>query len=348
MAPLPEFRLTPFVKPFTTVGLDYFGPVLVRIGRSQSKRWIALFTCLTIRAVHMEVVHSLSTESCIMAIRRFVARRGPPAEIYSDNATCFLGASNQLKREITERSETLASTFTNTQTRWRFIPPGTPHMGGAWERLVRSVKVAMGSIFESARKPDDETLETIIYEAEALVNCRPLTYIPLESADQEALTPNHFILGSSTGAKFPPTELVSSAATLRSSWKLAQYVTDEFWKRWIKEYMPVITRRCKWFTDTKDIQVGDLVLVVSGATRNYWKRGRVVQVFNGRDGKVRQAIVQTSSGLQRCAAVHLAVLDVAKSSEPGAVSSKARTNHQGSREGGCCDDTPRCSSVYQC
>lgn len=201
MAPLPKVRLTPFVRPFTYVGLDYFGPVLVKQGRSNVKRWVALFTCLSIRAVHMEVVHTLSTESCILAIRRFVARRGPPAEIFSDNGTNFHGANNILKQQITERNKTLAAIFTNGYTKWSFNPPGAPHMGGVWERMVRSVKMAIGTFIHATRKPDDETMETVIIEAEGMINSRPLTYIPIESADQESLTPNHFLLGSSTGVK---------------------------------------------------------------------------------------------------------------------------------------------------
>lgn len=171
MAPLPIARLQPFIRPFTYVGLDYFGPVLVKVGRSQVKRWIALFTCLTIRAVHLEVVHSLSTQSCIMAVRRFIARRGSPAEFYTDNGTCFQGASRELVREqVLARNDALATVFTNANTKWRFIPPAAPHMGGAWERLVRSVKVAVGAITDAPRRPDDETLETIMLEAESMIN----------------------------------------------------------------------------------------------------------------------------------------------------------------------------------
>ncbi|XP_055632521.1 uncharacterized protein LOC129772999 [Toxorhynchites rutilus septentrionalis] len=225
MAPLPEERLQPFVRPFTYVGVDYFGPVLVKAGRSQVKCWVALFTCMTIRAVHMEVVHSLSTESCVMAVRRFVCRRGSPAVFYSDNGTCFQGASRQLQEEISAMNETMATTFTNARTAWKFIPPATPHMGGVWERLVRSVKTAIFSALNIPRKPDDETLKTIIYEAEALVNSRPLTYIPLESADQESLTPNHFLLGNSTGLH-AETEVIGYVG-LRSSWKQAQHITGE-------------------------------------------------------------------------------------------------------------------------
>lgn len=110
MAPLPEVRLTPFIRPFTNTGIDYFGPLFVKQDRSLVKRWVALFTCLSVRAVHLEIVHSLSTKSCIMAIRRFVARRGSPAAFYSDNGTNFVGANNILMEHIREQC---AITFTN-------------------------------------------------------------------------------------------------------------------------------------------------------------------------------------------------------------------------------------------
>ncbi|XP_062701238.1 uncharacterized protein LOC134285126 [Aedes albopictus] len=136
MAPLPDARLAVAVRPFSFVGLDYFGPMQVKVGRSYVKRWIALFTCLTIRAIHLEIVHSLSTESCKMAVRRFVARRGSPVEIYSDNGTNFQGASRELRAEIEATNKEMQETFTNTNTKWIFNPPSAPHFGGSWERLT--------------------------------------------------------------------------------------------------------------------------------------------------------------------------------------------------------------------
>ncbi|XP_055527219.1 uncharacterized protein LOC129719835 [Wyeomyia smithii] len=316
MAPLPKVRLTPYIRPFTYVGVDYFGPVPVKLARTIVKRWIALFTCLTIRAVHLEVVHSLSKESCVMAIRRFVSRRGAPAEIFSDNGTNFHGANNQLKREIEDRNNHLAATFTNTTTRWNFNPPGAPHMGGAWERMVRSVKTAIGTILEAQRRPDDEILETVIIEAEAMINTRPLTYIPLQSADQEALTPNHFLLGSSDGVKQHTVMPTNYRTTLNSGWKLAQHLSDGIWKRWIKEYLPIISRRSKWFEDVKEIEVGDLVLIVDSTVRNQWIRGKVIKVVKGKDGRIRQALVLTTNGIVRRPVVKLALLDVVREGKP--------------------------------
>ncbi|XP_062700056.1 uncharacterized protein LOC134284792, partial [Aedes albopictus] len=164
MAPLPLARVAHHERAFTYTGVDYFGPLLVKQGRSNVKRWIALFTCLTVRAVHLEVAYSLSTESCISCVRRFVGRRGSPAEFFSDNGTNFQGADRVLRHQI---SQGLSNTFTNANTKWNFIPPGAPHMGGAWERLVRSVKAAMGEAY-SEGKLDDEGLQTLVVEAESM------------------------------------------------------------------------------------------------------------------------------------------------------------------------------------
>uniref|UniRef100_A0A182YPS0 Uncharacterized protein n=1 Tax=Anopheles stephensi TaxID=30069 RepID=A0A182YPS0_ANOST len=197
MAPLPKERSAQF----TVHLLDYFGPILVKRGRTNEKRWVALFTCLTISAIHLEVVHNLSTESCVMTVRRIVARRGAPAEFFNDNGTHLVGASNQLRKEIEARNETLATTFTNASTRWNFNPPGAPHMGGVRKRMVRSVKAAISTIMEVQCTIDDEAFVTVIQEAETMVNSHPLTYIPVDPENQEALTPYHFLLGSSSGVK---------------------------------------------------------------------------------------------------------------------------------------------------
>ncbi|XP_062713357.1 uncharacterized protein LOC134290274 [Aedes albopictus] len=311
MAPLPAARLQAFVRPFSYVGVDYFGPIAVRVNRSTAKRWVALFTCMTTRAVHLEVVHTLSAEYCKMATRRFIGRRGAPTEIRSDRGTNFVGASNELKKEMNEIDRQLAETFTNANTKWLFNPPGTPHMGGAWERLVRSVKTALAAM-DTPRIPNEETLATVLIEAESVVNSRPLTYIPLESAQQEALTPNHFLLLSSSGVTQTPRMLENPQLASRNDWNLCRSMVDQFWQRWVREYLPTIARRTKWFEEVKPVEVGDLVLIVEERSRNGWTRGRVVQVTMGRDGRVRDAEVQTALGLVRRPVTKLAQLDVAE------------------------------------
>ncbi|XP_055622869.1 uncharacterized protein LOC129766369 [Toxorhynchites rutilus septentrionalis] len=307
MAPLPEIRLTAFIRPFTHTGLDYFGPVFVKQGRSLAKRWIALFTCLSIRAVHLEVVHSLSTQSCVMAIRRFVVRSGSPTTFSSDNGTNFVGANNLLQRQLKTIYEDCAVTFTNSDTKWLFNPPLAPHMGGLWERMVRSVKTA---IADHPHHPSDEVLETVVLEAGSVVNSRPLTYIPLEYAEQEALTPSHFLLYGTKGVHQPSQILVRDTGTLRDSWKLAQHLVDTFWSRWVREYLPTLTRRTKWFHPVKPLKPGDLVIVVDERNRNGWIRGRIMDVVKAKDGQVRRTIVYTMRGTISRPATKLALLDV--------------------------------------
>ncbi|XP_038113576.1 uncharacterized protein LOC119767876 [Culex quinquefasciatus] len=208
MAPLPRARLSPFLRPFTFTGVDYFGPYLIKTGRSITKRWVALFTCLTIRAVHLEIVANLSTESFKKAVRRFIARRGAPQEIYSDRGTNFQGASSELTKEISlSINKELASTFTDAHTQWRFNPPAAPHMGGSWERMVRSVKAALGAIPLERKLTRNRWRRSGIAHAES------------------------FLLMSSSGVQQPVKDPMCEGAALRNSWNQIQHTLDEFWRR---------------------------------------------------------------------------------------------------------------------
>ena len=148
MGQLPSTRVQP-ARPFTTTGVDYAGPIMLRLGSTRSKQttkgYIAIFVCFVTKAVHIEVVRSLTTEAFLAALRRFVARRGRPRVIYSDNRTNFQGASNQLQ-EVYDMLQcptqmTRVQDFLTTEgCDWKFIPPHAPHFGGLWEAAVKSVK----------------------------------------------------------------------------------------------------------------------------------------------------------------------------------------------------------------
>lgn len=135
--------------------------------------------------------------------------------------------------------------------------------------------------------------------------------MPLQTSEHAALTPNCFLMLSTSGVNQPPTQLVDDRQTLHTSWFLCQRLLDQFWTRWVKEYLPTITRRTKWFVDTKPVSAGDLVVIVDDRVRNGWIRGQVLRVFPGRDGRCRSANVQTATGVLRRPVAKLAVLDVA-------------------------------------
>lgn len=174
MAKLPEARLAAFCPPFTYTGVDYFGPIKVTVGRHTEKRYGALFTCHTVRAVHIEIVNSLNTSSCIIAIRNFICRRGTPREFFSDNGTNFVSAEREIREAVKEVDKNeLIRNFTTATTKWNFIPPSSPHMGGAWERMVRSVKTVFYNTLPT-QIPNEELLRGMLAEAENIVNSRPL------------------------------------------------------------------------------------------------------------------------------------------------------------------------------
>lgn len=160
MGLLPDARVAVEVKPFTYCGVDYFGPLEVVVGRRREKRWVALFTCLTTRAVDLQLAYQLDAHSCVMCVRKMMAKHDvEPVEMWSDNGTNF--------RAVAKLWTTLPDQF--PAIKWRFNPPGAPHMGGAWERLVRSVKRCMSAILGDTSL-SDEVLLCVLAEAEWIVN----------------------------------------------------------------------------------------------------------------------------------------------------------------------------------
>ncbi|XP_028174624.1 uncharacterized protein LOC114363174 [Ostrinia furnacalis] len=310
MGDLPHARLAHHNRPFTYCGLDLFGPMEVAVGRRREKRYGVLFTCLTVRAVNIEIVPSLSTDSLIMALRRMAARRGWPSHLFSDNGTNLRGAEKELARSIAGLDqEALKREGVNNNMTWHFIPPASPHWGGAWERLIRTVKTSL-KIVIGERTLKEETLSTLMAEVENMVNSRPLSHVSVDPTTGESLTPNHFLLGSSSNlpciGEFDDTDL-----HLRKQWRKAQRLADMFWKRWVREVLPDMLPRKKWNSEQVPLQVGDLVLVVDpSSTRNTWPKGIIHRVYPGKDGRIRTVDVKTKTGIWRRSAARVAPISL--------------------------------------
>ena len=192
MSDLPLDRLTPDKPPFTAVGIDFFGPFLVKRGRCHVKRYGCLFTCLTTRAV--VVTFSLDTNSFINALRRFIARRGKPEKIMSDNGGNFVGAQKEMKLANKEWNQEVIHEFLlQNNVKWLFNPPYSSHRGGVWERCIRSVRRILSSLLKE-QTLDDESCYTLLCEVESIMNGRPITKISDDPKDFSALTPNHLLL----------------------------------------------------------------------------------------------------------------------------------------------------------
>ncbi|XP_036329813.1 uncharacterized protein LOC118741953 [Rhagoletis pomonella] len=298
MGPLPVDRLTAYVRPFSSTGLDYFGPLTVTVRRSTEKIWVALFTCLTVRAVHLELAHDLSTDSCIIAIRNFINRRG---------------ADNEAKRfnEIFD-CQRVQDELAQKGVEWVFNAPFNPAEGGAWERMVQSVKRVLRRTLKEVA-PREHTLNCFLIEAENVINSRPLTHLPISVDQEQPLTPNDFLLGCANTVQTPvAADVLEGTCVLRQQWRIARQLRDHFWKRWVSEYLPTLTRRVKRCERTTPLKEGDLVFICDpNVPRREWVRGKVEQLHPGRDGEIRRADIRTSTGIKQRAVSKLAILDVA-------------------------------------
>ncbi|KAF4514212.1 UNVERIFIED_CONTAM: hypothetical protein B566_EDAN019445, partial [Ephemera danica] len=285
MAPLPAFRVNPGWYPFTNVGLDYFGPMFVKRGRGSEKRYGCLFTCLQSRAVHIEVAHSLTTDSFMLALSRFIARRGKPTIVCSDNGSNFVAADRELKECVQNlNAESTIDKLVDKGIDWRFNPPSASHRGGVWERLIRSTRRILNVICREQRM-DDEMLLTLMIESERILNNRPL--IPASSGDttKVALTPNDLLILRTSDTVEPGVNL-RQLYTRR--WMQTHQLVSTFWKRWSGDYVQSLQSRQKWLRKQKNLSEGDIVLVVSeGLSRSQWPLGIVQKCETGGDGLVR-------------------------------------------------------------
>ncbi|XP_038106284.1 uncharacterized protein LOC119766023 [Culex quinquefasciatus] len=303
MGDLPSYRVQPAPAFFHT-GVDFAGPFLIKSLTAarrpmMTKGYVSLFVCMSTRAIHLELVSSLTTDAFLAALRRFTGRRGLVNKMHSDNATNFVGSETELERlaklfaeeQHIERVEEFCSSHGIT---WSFIPPRSPHFGGIWEAGVKSVKHHLKRVVGN-QKLTFEELTTVLVQIEAVLNSRPLTPCSDDPNDLTAVTPAHFLIGREMRAVPEPSYLHLKQSTL-SRWQHVQAMQQQFWKRWIAEYLPELQNRQKWFKTTK-IQPGALVLISDpNAPPMQWQLGRIIALHPGKDDVTRVVTLRTAKG----------------------------------------------------
>ncbi|XP_071652143.1 uncharacterized protein [Temnothorax longispinosus] len=292
MADLPADRVRQ-AKPFSITGVDYAGPFSVYNRRSRGatpfKAYVCLFVCFTTKAVHLELAFSLTTESFLSALRRFMARRGRCSQLYSDCETNFVGAQRELANRMQAASE-------REKIRWTFNPPSPPHFGGLWEARVKTMKTHLKRVIGSQILTVEE-FGTLIAQIEAILNSRPLCPTSSDPNDLEVLSPGHFLtLEPLVAVPCPDLEPVPMGRLDR--WQLVQHMHQHFWRRWHEEYLHTLQQRSRWLKSAPAIPKDTLVLLKSENTPPLqWKRGRIVELCPGRDGVPRVATVKTADGV---------------------------------------------------
>ncbi|KAI7792540.1 hypothetical protein IRJ41_018921, partial [Triplophysa rosa] len=293
MGDLPQDRMET-TPPFTYAGIDCFGPIYIKDGRKELKRYGLLLTCLCSRAIHIEMIDDMTTDLFINALRAFIGIRGNVRQLRCDQGSNFVGARREfaqlMKGMDLERVKALGCEFLMN-------PPAASHMGGVWERQIRTIRSVLSAILDqSAQRLDSTSLRTFLYEVMAIVNSRPLTTEHLnDPSGPEPLTPNHILTMKSTVILPPPGQFTREDLYLRKRWRRVQYLANEFWTRWKKEYILNLQSRQKWYKNRRNLKVNDIVLLQNElAPRNEWKLARIIEVYPGSDGRVRKLKLMVS------------------------------------------------------
>ena len=308
MSDLPITRLEPHTPPFYRTACDYFGPYVVKIGRNKTtKHYGIIFTCLNTRAVHLELAVDYSTMEFLQTLRRFFAIRGQPTLMISDNGTQLVGAERELREMVRGWNEQELKEFSAEKgMEWKFVTPAAPHHNGCAEALVKTAKKALKtSIGEQILTPFE--LYTCLLEAANLINQRPIGRIPNDPDDGSFICPNDILLGRATA--MVPQGPFRETKNPHHRVEFIQKIIDSFWKRWYRDVFPSLVTRKKWKVERRNVRVDDIVVVQdSNAVRGKWITGRIVNVFPGKDGRVRNVKVKTATTYYERPITKIAVL----------------------------------------
>lgn len=318
MGDLPAARVIPS-RPFQNCGVDYAGPFNMKAGNLKSRKilksYLCIFVCFVTKAVHLELVSDLTTNSFLNCFKRFISRRGKCSNIYSDNGTNFVGANNELKDMLNflkdNKNQTKFSEYLSQHSiTWHFIPARSPHMGGLWEACVKSAKYHLRRVVGNNSLTFEE-LNTIITQIEACMNSRPICPLSEDPNDLSPLTPGHFLIGDAlTSLPQPDYQEINSGRLNR--YQLLTQMLQHFWSRWSKEYLGELQKRSKWkSSDQQEISPNILVIIKEdNLPPLHWRLGRVTEIHPGKDGIVRVASVKTRSGVFKRAISKLCVLPI--------------------------------------
>ena len=294
---LPSFR-TSEDPPFCHTGIDFAGPLYTRDCSGKEKAYICLFTCCSTRAIHLELTPDLSVNSFLLAFRKFVARRGLPITVISDNVKTFRTSSKEILKIA--RSKEVNDYLSSKRVTWKFIVERAPWWGGFYERLVRSVKRSLKKSIGRSSLTYDQ-LSAIIVEIEGIINSRPLTYLSDDQYGVSAsLSPSHLINGRriTTISNNEYFEIVSTHQSLTRRLKHHRHLLNQFANQWRKDYLLNLRENHQLKVrkgGQSVIKRGDVVVLKSdNSKRLFWRLAVVDELLKGADGHVRAAIVRVS------------------------------------------------------
>lgn len=223
----------------------------------------------------------------------------------SDNGSNFVGAKKEIRELVGELDHDQVQHMTSNEgVHWYWNPPSAPHFGGVFEAMIKSSKRAIYAILKDADITDEE-LQTMFIGVESLMNSRLLTALSDNPNDEPVLTLNHLLI--------VPESVDNRAFNPRRRWRRVQELTRHVWGHWMKEYLPHIGSRQKWFFPTENLKVGDVVMVIDpSAARREWKVGRIECTYPGSDQLVRAVDVQVRDKFLKRSVTRISPLEFAK------------------------------------
>ena len=267
--------------------MDVAGPFLTTEGRGKAfkRRYLLLFNCLECRDVHFEALYSLEADSFLLAFERFIAIRGRPEFVLTDNGTNFTRG----QREIRDLIKQARGDPRFKPIRWFFIPPLTPTWNGVSERLIQAAKRALRTIIGETPRTMEE-LHTAFAIGMGVLNNRPLTVPSDDPRDLTPITPNHFLIHSEY-IPIGPTPINEWSFSKR--WLETQKLGDALWNRFVSEFIPTLQGHRKWSSGGKELEKGDIVVMLDRKVRGKWGLGRIEETFPSPvDGRVRSFSVR--------------------------------------------------------
>ncbi|XP_031634739.1 uncharacterized protein LOC116348029 [Contarinia nasturtii] len=285
MAPLPTIKTQP-ARAFIHCGLDFAGPIGIKNSGKRNancvKGYICVFVCMVSKAAHLELVGDLSTQKFILALRRFISRRGIPSDIYCDRA------------ESSVTSE-IANIFAADGITFNFNPPSAPSWGGQWESFVKLTKHHLRRM-STPTKFTWEEMSSLLCQIEACLNSRPLSALTTDSNDLDPLTAGHLLIGDPLNM-IPEPSLLALKDTTLDRFQAIQKNVQIFWKRFYIEYLHNFQPRQKWQSIKENLAINDLVVIIEdNMPPAKWLMARVIQVQPSTDGLVRVAKLKTKNG----------------------------------------------------
>ena len=292
MGKLPSYRICP-TPPFQKVSVDLVGHYFVKptmTSRKQSKVWILMYLCDVSKALHTEVIDSISSSAIINAFRSCFALRNTPEQISSDPGKGFVGAKNRIDKELGQIAQDLVNYWPSIN--WVIHPTEAPWRNGAVEALVKQLKNSF-KMLPNFRLTLLE-FRTIINEITTSINNRPLGIL---ESNMQPLTPNQLLLGRNFNPIAPGTNVNSDTSLIG----LKNYVKDVYkswWSRWEVEVLPkLFVPGPKWNKSESNVKVGDIGLLLShkgsaGKILTVYKYVKVIEVIESEDGLVRKVKVQ--------------------------------------------------------